>query len=127
MFVLYQKHLNPYWMRSRGAIKGRFDTLLQGVDLKSHNVALLTVFLPFLRCIICAVTVTTLGHQQTLVLIFVFTTLMYLTFLICNRTKEDGNYDYITIFEQVIILLLSYLMIMLSDFVLNELAYNTIS
>jgi len=43
-------------------MEGRFDILLKEVDLKSHNIALCTVFLPFVRLIICAVTVTVLGH-----------------------------------------------------------------
>jgi hypothetical protein len=80
-------------MRSRSAMKDRFDILLKGVNLKSLKIALCTVFLPFLRFIMCAVTVTVLGHQQTSVLIFVCTTLLYVTFLISNRTTEDGNYN----------------------------------
>jgi len=62
-------------MRSRRAMEGRFDILLEGVNLKSHNIALWTVFLPFVRLQICALTVTVLGRHQFSGLIFVYTTL----------------------------------------------------
>ena len=127
MYILYQKHLNPFWMRSRRAMEGRFDILLKGVNLKSHNIALWTVFLPFVRLQICALTVTVLGRHQFSGLIFVYTTLIYLAFLISTKTQEGGRYNYFTIFEQVVILFLSYLLLLLTDYVQDEIHYESIS
>ena len=114
-------------MRSRRAMEGRFDILLEGVNLKSHNIALWTVFLPFVRLQICALTVTMLGRHQFSGLIFVYTTLFYLAFLISTKTQEGGRYNLFAIFEQVVILFLSYLLLLLTDYVQNEIHYASIS
>jgi hypothetical protein len=63
MFALYQYYLNPYFMKSRSTIEGRFDTLLEPVYDTSYTMALKTVFYPILREFVCAVTVTTLNEH----------------------------------------------------------------
>jgi hypothetical protein len=63
MFAIYQLYLNPYFMKSRSTMEGRFDTLLEPVYDRSFSMALKTVFYPMLRDFVCAVTVTTLNEH----------------------------------------------------------------
>ena len=70
---------------------------------------------------------TVLGRHQFSGLIFVYTTLIYLAFLISTKTQEGGRYNLFAIFEQVIILFLSYLLLLLTDYVQDEIHYESIS
>ncbi len=70
---------------------------------------------------------TVLGRHQFSGLIFVYTTLLYLAFLISTKTREGKRYDYFAIFEQVVILFLSYLLLLLTDYVQDEIHYESIS
>jgi hypothetical protein len=53
--LVYFRHVIPIQMSDN---KSRCGILLEGVNQKSKKLALLTVFLPFLRELICALTVT---------------------------------------------------------------------
>lgn len=48
-------------------------------------------------------------------LIFMYTTLLYLAFVLGENTSQQGNY--MLRFDQIVILYLSYLLILLTDYV----------
>jgi hypothetical protein len=56
-----------------------------------------------------------------------YSTLLYLAFLISTKTQEGNRYNYFAIFEQVVILFLSYLLLLLTDYVQDEIHYESIS
>ena len=99
--------------------------MLKNVNQKSDTIALYTIFLPFVREILCAITVTTLDRYQPSGLVFMYATLLYLAFLLGFRTQETGNG--LARLEQVIILYLTYLMVLLTDYVQETAFFELIS
>ena len=120
----YQRYYNPLAMRARFNFE-RFNTLLENVNQKSETIALYTIFLPILRELLCAVTVTTLDKHQPSSLVFMYSTFLYLAFLLSSRTYETGNS--LARLEQAIILYLTYLMVLLTDYVQDSVYFELIS
>ena len=66
-------------------MEGRFDALLHPVNEKTVTLTMLTVFLPILRELVAAVTVIKLNENQFSVLIFMYSTVFYLAFMLGGR------------------------------------------
>jgi hypothetical protein len=77
--------------------------------------ALMTVFFSLLREFVCAITVTMFNQHQFAALIFMYSILQYLGYLLGYRRFKSGNIG--MRIDMFLVLTLSYLMIMLSDFV----------
>jgi hypothetical protein len=66
-------------------MKGRFDALLHPVNEKTVILSMLTVLLPILRELVAAVTVIKSNGNQFSVLIFMYSTVLYLAFMLGGR------------------------------------------
>lgn len=121
MLALYYIVFKRLYSKNRETIEGRADTLLEPVNERDHSMALMTVFLSILREFICAVTVTMFNTHQSAALIFMYTVLLYLGYLLGHPRLKAGNYAIRV--DMFIVLTLSYIMIMLSDFVRDSWHY----
>lgn len=91
----------------------------------SDTIALYTIFLPFVLEILCARTVTTLDRYQPSGLVFKYATLLYLAFLLDFRQQETEIG--LARLKQSIKLILTYLMVLLTDYVQETALFELIS
>jgi len=76
---------------------------------------LTTMLLPFIRSFLIAITVTLMNTHQLSVLSIMYTIVCYLAMMLSQRRYESGNFW--PILDVVIELYLTYLMMLLTDFV----------
>jgi hypothetical protein len=115
MLALYYIVFKQLYNKNRETIEGTADTLLGPVDEKDYSMALTTVAFSLLREFVCAITVTFFNTHQFAALIFMYSTLLYLGYLLGYSRFKTGNIG--MRIDMFIVLILSYLMIMLSDYV----------
>jgi hypothetical protein len=125
IFVIYERNLNPKYGRDRKAIEGRYDTLLEGVNENNYKMAIRTVIYPMLRDLACATIITTLHNHSFSALFLMYTLIMYLGFLLGGRRYEEGNL--VVILDHFIVLYLTYLLLLLSDFVQDARHFQSVS
>jgi hypothetical protein len=82
---------------------------------KDFDIMVTTMLLPFLRSFLIALTVTCFNTQQFAAILIMYTIVGYLAMMLSHRRYESGNFW--PILDVVIELYLTYLMILLTDFV----------
>jgi uncharacterized membrane protein YdjX (TVP38/TMEM64 family) len=82
---------------------------------KDFDMMVTTMLLPFFRSFLIALSVTFMNTQQFAAILIMYTIVGYLAMMLSQRRYESGNFWPIT--DVVIELYLTYLMLLLTDYV----------
>jgi hypothetical protein len=96
-----------------------------GIHQQKYDVAITTVVAPMYRSFAVAVSICFMSINQSTALVIMYITLLYLAFLLSSRKYESG--DGLHRLDLVIELYLTYLLMLLTDFVQDSVHYQSIS
>jgi hypothetical protein len=82
---------------------------------------MVTLFVPYLREFVAAVTVTQLHQHQFSVMIFMYSTVVYLSLFLSEPRLNQGNNR--VRLDLTILLYLNYLLMLLTDYVQDSVHY----
>lgn len=93
---------------------------------KKYWMAITTVMLPMIREFICAVAICLFESRQTTSFFFMYTTLIQLGYMLGARRLQSRLANWLERFNLTVVLYLSYLLLLLSDYVIDEIHYQSI-
>lgn len=123
---IYSNHFNG--SIDQNTFTERYGVLLEnvyGTENGHYDRALTTVIAPFIRNLVLASAVTTMYKSQNTTLTVMYTSLIYLAFLLENRKYKEGMF--LARIDALIMLFLSYLILLLTDYVEDKIHYQEIS